>query len=71
MQKFAFYYFQSINGTNVTIAHSLSSDLIPVLIPGATEFKERNQVQIFSTIKLIEISEVTLIIHIAHPFITP
>ena len=36
-----------------------------------TEYKTRNQVQIFSTMKCIEISEVTLTIHIDHPFITP
>ena len=38
----------------------------------AAEYKTRNQMQIFSTIKkCIEISEVTLTIHIAHPSITP
>ena len=38
---------------------------------GATEYKARNQVQIFSTIKCIKISEITLTIQIDHRFITP
>ena len=32
-----------------------------------SEYKTRNQVQIFSTIKCIEVSEVTLTIHVVHP----
>ena len=38
---------------------------------GTTDYKTRNQLQIFSTIKCIEVSEVTSAIHTSHPFITP
>ena len=56
--------YSYLAGQSFLKLHSLSNTQ-------GTEYKTRNQVQIFSAIKCIEISEVTLTIHIDHPFITP
>ena len=41
---------------------------VSVLIRESTEYKTRNQVQIVFMIKCIEVSKITLTIHIAHLF---
>ena len=69
--KIQLRYFEKLKHVVTKPDKFFFKNWILVSIPGATECKTRTQVQIFSTIKCIRVSEVILTIHIAHPFITP